>query len=189
MASPSQTLDVRRSDIGDSLHEFDLAMNRQGYIGTQVFPVRNVGVQAGPFGRLPVEQMLQKGETLRASGSGYARGDWSWEPMSFATEEHGWEEPVDDRDAAIYGDFFEAEVIATQRAFNFVLQNAESRVATKALDVSQIPFTAVSTKWNDSAGATPRDDVRDAKNRDSESVWTECERTGDKFDRMGVSRR
>ncbi len=98
MASPSSSLATLRPDLATFL-EFDLESEKAGYIATQVFPVVDVLSQAGVFGKIPIEQLLQQRETKRAPGSGYARGNFTFTTGTYACEEHGAEEVVDDREA------------------------------------------------------------------------------------------
>ena len=51
----------------------------------------------------------------RQSGGSYGRGDYEFEDVYYATKEQGWEEPVDDRDAKMYADYFDAELVAASR--------------------------------------------------------------------------
>ena len=60
---------------------------RLGFIGHRVFPVIEAAKAGGTFGRIPLEQLLKMPETRRAPGAGYARGKWTFEPASYATEE------------------------------------------------------------------------------------------------------
>ena len=85
MASPTAALTQSRPDLSASFEEFDLEMDRQGYISHRVLPTIDVGAQAGRFGIIPVEQLLQNRDTARAPGSGYSRGKWNFETTTYAT--------------------------------------------------------------------------------------------------------
>lgn len=163
MPSPSATLATQRPDLAASLEEFDLLANMNGFIAQQVFPEINVASQAGTFGKIPVEQLLQNRETLRTSGAGYARGDWKFQTGTYATQEHGAEEKIDDREKAMYAEFFDAEVIATQRAMSAVMINAEVRVAAAVYNTSVwtgSPLTlGITHEWDDATNAVPADDI------------------------------
>jgi hypothetical protein len=173
MASPSTSLATLRPELA-TFAEFDLAMDRQGFIAQRVAPVIDVGKQAGTFGRIPVEQLLQKRETRRHSGAGYARGNWTFISQSYATEENGAEEPIDDREAAIYSDYFVAEQISAARAYDAVLRNAEMRMAALVFNASTWAggglTTAVTNEWDDASNATPIDDVEAAVRK----IWAGC---------------
>ncbi len=176
MPSPSSSLATQRPDLATFL-EFDLESEKAGYIATQVFPVIEVMAQAGNFGKIPIEQLLQQRDTKRAPGSGYSRGNWKFTPATYATEEHGAEEPVDDREAKMYADYFVAEQISTMRAFASVLRNAEARVADAVFNATTWNgaslTTAVTNEWDDTANATPLTDVEAAVQKiyDNSGLW------------------
>lgn len=166
MPSPSTSLATLRPDLGGSFEEFDLAMDRQGFVGHRVLTVLESMKASGPFGKIPIEQLLQNPDTLRAPGSGYSRGKFTFTTDSFATVEHGHEEPVDDSESAMYRDFFDAELIGAQRAIDAVLRNAEKRIASAVFDATvwtgSALTTAVSIAWSAAATAKPIDDVEAA---------------------------
>ena len=93
MPTPDTSLSVVRPDLRDSMEEFDLQADREGYIGHRVLPVVEVDQATGQFGIIPIEQLLQERDTARSARSGYARGDWTFTKSSYATEEQGAEEP------------------------------------------------------------------------------------------------
>lgn len=173
MPSPSSSLATLRPDLAESFMEFDLAMDAQGFISNQVFPVVEVAQQSGNFGKIPVEQLLQSRDTKRAPGSGYARGNFTFDDATYACQEHGAEEPVDDREAAMYRDYFDAELIASQRAYSAVLRNAEQRVANALFNSSTFTPTSVSNEWDDATNATPLTDVEAAVQSiyDASGLW------------------
>tara|TARA_R110000868_G_scaffold9119_3_gene46169 strand:+ start:376 stop:1311 length:936 start_codon:yes stop_codon:yes gene_type:complete len=157
--------------------EFDLESEKAGYIATQVFPVIDVQSQAGNFGKIPIEQLLQQRDTRRAPGSGYARGNWTFDKAVYATEEHGAEEPVDDREAKMYSEYFQAEQISTMRAFSSVLRNAEQRVADAVFNTTTWTGSSLTTaptnEWDDATNAVPLTDVEAAVQKiyDNSGLW------------------
>ena len=177
MSSPSTSLATLRPDLAGSFQEFDLAMDAAGFIAHRVFPTINVAAASGKFGKIPVEQLLQQRDTARAPGSGYSRGNFTFTTDSFACEEHGAEEPVDDREAAMYAEYFDAELVATQRALASVLRNAEQRVADAVFNATTWTgsslTTAVTNEWDDFTNATPVDDVEAAVQAvyDNSGLW------------------
>ena len=162
MPSPSSSIATLRPELAGSMMEFDLEADRDGYIAQRVAPVIEVAKPSGLFGKIPIEQLLKTRDTARAPGSGYARGSFTFTSQSFACEEHGAEEPVDDREAQMYGDFFDAEVIAAQRARHAVLQNYEERVETLVFNASTWTATTITHEWDDAANAVPISDVETA---------------------------
>ena len=166
MPSPSSSLATLRPDLGGSLQEFDLAMDRAGFIATRALPVFEVAVKSGVFGRIPVEQLLQNRDTTRAPRSGYSRSNYTFTSDSFACQEYGAEEPVDDAEATMYRNYFDIEMISAQRAFDAVLRDAERRVS--ALLFNSTTWTGsdltlgITNEWDDYTNATPIDDVEAA---------------------------
>ena len=149
----------------------------QGYIAADVFPVIDVQSASGNFGKIPLEQLLQQRETRRSPGSGYSRSQWTFTPATYATYEHGAEEPVDDNEARMYAEYFQAEQISTLRAFSAVLRNAEQRVADAVFNTTTWTgsdlTTAITNEWDDATNAVPLTDVEAAVQKiyDNSGLW------------------
>jgi hypothetical protein len=165
MPTTESALATLRPDLGASFMEFELEANRRGFIAQKVLPLVEVAKQAGTFGKITIEQLLKTGTTRRTPGAGYNRGDWSFDDATFSCEEHGWEEPVDDREAKMYADYFDAEQISTLRAYNNVLLNMEARVSAAIFNATTWTSytTGITTEWSTVATATPLADIRAAK--------------------------
>lgn len=176
MPSPSSSLATLRPDLATFL-EFDAEADAKGFIAYDVFPVIDVREASGNFGRIPLEQLLQERNTQRSPRSGYSRGNWTFEPDTYATVEHGAEEPVDDNEAKAYANYFDAEQVSTMRAFSAVLRNAERRMAAAVFNSTvwngSALTTAVGDEWDDFANATPIDDVEAAVQKvyDNSGLW------------------
>ncbi|MEM1224606.1 MAG: hypothetical protein AAGJ40_02855 [Planctomycetota bacterium] len=176
MPNPTSSLATQRPDLAESFMEFDLEADAAGMIAGRVFPVVEVQSQAGNFGKIPLEQLLQQRETKRAPGAGYSRGNFTFTDAKYACDEHGAEEPVDDREAKMYADYFDAELISTQRAYSAVLRNAEQRVADAVFNTTtwtgSALTTAAGTAWSN-ASSTPLADVEAAVQKiyDNSGLW------------------
>lgn len=176
MPAPTSALTTLRPDLASFL-EFDLESDRNGYIASKVFPVIDVASQAGVYGIIPVEQLLQQRNTKRAPGAGYSRGTFQFESATYACEEHGAEEPVDDRQAKMYREYFDAEQVSTLRAFSSVLRNAEQRVADSVFNTTTWTgsslFTSITDEWDDIANAVPITNVDAAVKKvyDNSGLW------------------
>lgn len=177
MPSPATSLATLRPDLAESFMEFDLMAEMAGYVGTRVFPVVEVARQAGNFGKIPLEQLLKNRETKRAPGAGYSRSNWTFDDAAYACMEHGAEEPVDDREAEMYADYFDAEVIAAQRAMADVLRNAEKRIADAVFNTTTWTGASLTTgithEWDDATNAVPITDVEAAVRKiyDNSGLW------------------
>ena len=178
MPVPSSTLSTLRPDLAASFEAFDLEAEKAGYIARKVMPTVDVASQAGNFGKIPLAQLLQQRNTTRSNGSGYARGNFTFDPASYSCEEHGAEEPVDDREAKMYAEYFDAELIATRRAYNSVLRNAEKRVADAIFNTttwtgSSLTTDVSSTPWATVSTAVPLTNVEAAVQKvyDNSGLW------------------
>lgn len=152
-----------RRDLGVLAHEYSMNAAAQGFVGRQVLPPFYTALQSATYPVIPAEAILEIGDTRRAPRSAYMRGDWEFGDATYACQENGWEEPVDDVESALYRDFFDAEVVAVRRATLMVLRSQERRVAHKVMDTSVIPNGAVAKAWTDYANADPLADVVKAK--------------------------
>jgi hypothetical protein len=165
MPVPSSSLATLRPDLA-AFFEFDLEMQRRGYVSTQVLPVVETGLQSDNPGRVPLEQLLFQADTKRNAGGSYNRGSFKFETFSYATEENGWEEPVDQRDKQRYRFVIDAEAIAAARAMDVVLRNQEQRVADLVFNTTTWNGAALTTgitnEWDDFTAATPVVDVEAA---------------------------
>lgn len=167
MATPSPSTAVAnlRPDISGLLTEFDLEANQMRMIGLRVFPVLEVGLQAGPFGKITIESLLRSVTTSRGSGSGYHTTEFEFTTDSYATSENGLVVPVDQRNAKIYANYFSAEVVAARLARHGVMVNQEKRIAAKVFNSGTFTPTAVTNEWDDATNATPITDVEAAIQR------------------------
>ena len=178
MPSPVSSLSTLRPDLAESFEAFDLEAEKAGYVGRKVMPTVDVASQSGTFGKIPLAQLLQQRDTKRSPGSGYARGNFTFESSSFVCEEHGAEEPIDDREAKMYAEYFDAEVISTRRAYNAVLRNAEKRVADAVFNTTTWTGSALTTDvsgtpWTTLASAVPLTNVESAVQKvyDGSGLW------------------
>lgn len=165
-ATPTSSNATVRADLA-AFFEFDLEMEAREYIGTKVLPVIESGLQADNPGKVPLEALLQEVDTKRTSGGNYNRGSWQFERFQFATQENGWEEPIDERDEKRYQELLQLELIATSRATNFVLKNHEKRVADLVFNATTWTggslTTAITHEWDDATNCVPITDVEAAR--------------------------
>jgi len=174
MPSPSTTLATLRPELAGTMLEFDLAADRLGFIGLDVLPSLDVAEVSGTFGKIPIEQLLKEPATRRAPRAAYARDNFTFTSDSYVCEEHGLEGVVDEREARMYRNFFEAEAITTERTRDRVLRAFEKRIADLVFNTGTWTgatlTTAVTHKWSDGTNATPVDDVEAAVRRVADGV-------------------
>lgn len=167
MPTPNTALSTLRPDLA-AFFEFDLEMQKRGYIANQVAPVVDVALQADSPGKVPLESLLFQGDTKRTDRGNYNRGSYQFEKFSYATEENGWEEVVDEREMNRYKFLIDAEAIAAARAMDVVLRNQEQRVASLLFNATTWNgaslTTAITNEWdsNHKTNAVPIDDVEGA---------------------------
>lgn len=165
---------ITRMDLGLTAAEFDLAADRQGFIGPRVAPVRVVGLQAATYPDLSLAQRLQAQETKRAPRAGYANDDGEWGTASYSTDDHGLEGNLDDREVAIYRDVIDAEMERVNRLVDGVLRRYEVDMAAKIFDTATWTgaslTTTVSIAWDVTATALPITNVDAAR----EKIVTNC---------------
>jgi hypothetical protein len=159
MGSPIGSLTTLRSDLGGSVEAFDLAADRIGFIALKVLPVFESKIAAGNFGKIPIEELLKNPEVTRNNRGGYNRTNVRFTQDSFATSEYGLESPVDERDAKLYADYFDAEVVAAEAALDGVLRAQEMRAAAAVFNAGAFTPNDVTNEWDDYDAATPLDDV------------------------------
>jgi hypothetical protein len=152
-----------RQDLGAVAYEYALEASQRGFVGLSLMPIFETMVQSANYPVVPREALLKLKDTKRAARSAYNRSDYEFDDGTFSCAEHGWEEPVDDAEAAMYANFFDAEEVATMRAVDILLRNQEKRIADKLTNTTTFGTNNVTTKWSSLATATPRTDVRDAK--------------------------
>lgn len=127
--------------------------NRQGLIAYQVLPIIQVGLAAGNFGRIPASQLGKLDNVERTKTGGYNRINFNFKQDAYMTREYGLEGVVDRNNAAMYANYFDAEVAIAKITLNKVLLAAERRVARKVFNPTKFAgaslTTAVSKNWSD----------------------------------------
>lgn len=158
MAQPTSA--VTRWELSTPYEEFDVAMNRRGFIGSRVLRPFMTRTQSANLGKVKIAQMLQQRETLRNGASGYGRDSMEFDSFSYATEDHGWESPLDDREQKIYRSIIDSEQIQAARAEHIVQERYERKVAAAVFNTSTWGTAALTTangatKWTSWSSATP----------------------------------
>jgi len=158
---PSST--TQRPDLGAIASEVMRDAGKSGFIGFQVLPAFRSEIATGEYPIITRESMMKMPETRRAAKSGYNRGDWRFDLDNFACVEHGWEEPVDDKQAKLYARYFDAEVISTRRAMSIILRAQEKRIADAVFNTSTWTAVSITHEWDDATNAVPLSDVTTGK--------------------------
>jgi hypothetical protein len=167
---------VLRPDLGTML-QIALESDRQGFVGLRVLPPVEVPLQAGPFQRIKLEELMKNVDTKRASGAGYARNVFGFDQLTYATDDRGVEEVLDDRRVAQYANMIDAERYAAMLARDIVLRDQEKRTSALVFNTTTWTgaalTTAPATPWTTYASAVPITDVLNAKRKvfDGTGLW------------------
>lgn len=163
MPTPASGTTIQRPDLGAKTQEFLDGLD--GFISTDIFPIFPVPEKTAEIPNLPAEAMLSLPETRRAPKSAYGRSDWQFDTQNYNCEEHGWEDPVDDVQAALYARYFDAEFVSARRAAGIVKRNQEKRLADFLFNLTTFAgkTAAVTTEWSTAATAKPASDVKTAR--------------------------
>lgn len=152
---------IYRPDLGSAVMEY-IETAQMGYIGLKVMPIMRSRVQSGSYPVVPKEALLKLEKTDRRPRGGYNRGSWEWERGIYATGEQGWEEPVDDSERELLDQEAEgmADIVATERAMNYIMRGQESRISGMIFNASNFTANAVTTEWDTAGSCTPIDDIQ-----------------------------
>jgi hypothetical protein len=163
MSRPTSSTTLR-PELGAIAYEYMLEASQRGFIGDILLPVFDTPLQTAQYPVIPIESLLKLQDTKRSPRADYNRGDYEFETGTYACEDHGWEELLDDSEAKLYRRFFDAEQVAVMRAVDIVLRAREARIAAMLQSTSLITGTAaVSTEWSTASSCTPRSDVMTAR--------------------------
>ena len=164
MPRPDSATTIQRPDLGAIAYEYLQEASQRGFIGLEILPIFETPLQTSTYPIIKLESLIKLQETKRAPRADYNRSDYEFKDGYYACHEHGWEELVDDVEAAMYRRFFDAEVVATQRCIDTILRNQESRVASAVFSTANITNTAAAAiPWSTVATCVPRTNVLAAK--------------------------
>ena len=164
MPRPTSATTLQRPDLSALAYEYMLDADRRGFIGLSILPIFEVPQQSADYPKIPLEALLKLQDLKRAPRAAYPRSDWEFETGTYSCEEYGWEEAVDDVEAALYRRYFDAETVANMRAVDILLRAQEKRIAAAVFNTNNITNTAdVGTEWSTAASCTPHADVETAK--------------------------
>lgn len=164
MPRPTSSVTLQRPDLAALAWEYSLKAPENGFVGLSAMPIFPVAEQSSDYPVIPIEAFMKLKDTSRAARGKYNRSDYEFETDTYSCVENGWEEPVDDVEAKLYRRYFDAEVVAVQRAMDSVLRSQEKRFADMLFNTGNLSNGAVTTEWSTGATCTPRADVMDAKN-------------------------
>ena len=157
MPRPTSATTIQRPDLGPGLLEY--IESQEDFIGLKAMPIINVAEQAADYPVIPLEALLEIPETKRRPRGNYSRSDWEFETDTYSCGENGWEEVVDDTEAALYDRYFDVEQICANRAMGIIMRNQEKRIADMLFNATNFSATSITHEWDDGTNAVPITDV------------------------------
>lgn len=159
------TLTAIRPDLATGVLAFAASTNK--FMGLKLAPPIGVQVRNGSYGKITYAEMTESPLTVkRAPGSNYFRTETNVTTDTFDCEEYGQEEAIDDGNALVVGQYFEAEMTAAQKAIYNLLYQQEVRIKTLLQNASTFSSTYQSAcydEWDQASTATPVKDILSAK--------------------------
>jgi hypothetical protein len=159
MPRPTAATTLQRPDLGAIAYEYNAEASQRGFIGQVILPVFDVPEQSADYPKIPIEALIKIQDTKRAPRANYARSDYEFKTGTYACEEHGWEELVDDVEAALYRRYFDAEEVAIKRAVDIINRGKENRIGAMIFNSGNFTVADVAIAWNTPATAVPRTNV------------------------------
>ncbi len=159
MPRPTSGTTLQRPDLGALAYECLTSASQGGFIGLSLLPVFPAKRQSADYPKIPIEALLKMKDVSRGPRGDYNRSDYEFETGTYACKERGWEERVDDVEAAMYNNYFDAEIVAVDRSMDTILRAQEKRVADMLFNTGNLGNTGVSIEWSTAASATPKHDV------------------------------
>jgi hypothetical protein len=155
---------LRRPELGSVAYEFFTSAEQRGFIAQQLMPLFPVPEQTGIYPIMPIDSFLKVHDTARAPHGLYNRGDWTFTTGSYTTQEHGWEEMLDDVEEQLYLNYFDGEMVSTERAVDVLLRGLEKEVVDFVTNASNAMKAKqnVSIPWSTLATCKPRANVQAA---------------------------
>lgn len=146
------------------------ALNKIGennFVGTKIFPVRNVGTKVGEYPTFSADQFDNNSSKARASGSLFPRQDFEYNKQTFACEQYALEGVLPDEDgtAASEAGVTDAAAAIAQKLQRNLMVGHELRCAA-ALTGAGFESTPATAAFDGSGSApTPIVDIQNAVER------------------------
>lgn len=160
-----------RKDLTGSFEQYPMWAAEQGYVGLSLFPRLEVTQDSGRYGVIPLEQIKKGGinpdDLARSDTGDYASLDYKLQHITYQTKEYGLNVPTDDREAARFSTYVDAEMQATNLARLTLMDAMEKRIVDMATDSAVYTGAsltgAVTASWKSApTTAVPLDDIINA---------------------------
>lgn len=165
MPQPTSSTTLQRPDLGELAYEYMEGPAGFGMMGLDILPIFPVMEKSADYPVIPNETILKVQNVKRQANGHYNRSDWEFETKTYACEERGWEEQVEDSEARDYSRLFDIEMEASNRANQVIMRAQEVDIATLLFSATTFSgrTAAVTTEWSTAATATPRADILTAQ--------------------------
>lgn len=142
----------------------------QGFIGFKVMVPFKVNLWSDNYTVFPIESFFNTHDTKRKNDGSYNRISENFEQGKYQTTEYGLEARIDERDAAIYSNYFDYQLHLSTILMNAILRRAEEIIAAKYFPGAFTPV-GLTTPWSNVA-ADPFADLETGKRflRDDKGV-------------------
>lgn len=141
---PSNSSTLGRPDLAVLLEDFDLEMDRRGFIGQRLMPRFDSAVVAANAEKIKLAQLLKNHDTARNADGSFKKADWDFEPWNFNCIENALEGRIDRQKAKIFSRYFDAEAVSTMMTQDAIIRAQEKRIAAKVFNTTTYA-TAVTT--------------------------------------------
>lgn len=134
----------------------------ESFRGLDILPICPVDFKSSEYPVFDGADMMRLENTERSEEGDYRRISGKFSEDSYKCKDHGIEERVPDESEREWARFFSQKVYATQRCKVTNLRAQEKRVADLVWNEDKINPLSVTTAWNNSSSADPKNDVRAA---------------------------
>lgn len=152
-----------RPDLSILAQEYHDQKAAARFIGKKVAPIFRVATFNGIYPTMNRESFKKTATSKRAANGSYNRIIGTFGEATWKTEEYGLEYVIDDKQAAQYARFFDAEQVGARVLTFQMLKNHEERVSA-LFSGAGFSNTNVTTDWSTVATAVPLDDIQTGVN-------------------------
>jgi len=156
---------VPRSDLAGLM--IQRTTTEQSYSAFALFPILQTAIVSSRFYKLAKARAHKMYSTLKQPGAAASRSQGEIEQDTFSCHQYMHDEAVDRGEAAMFGDFFQADRIAAENVYHVLMRDLNSRVLAQVINNTNFPLSGntgltVSNVWNGASG-TPITDMNTAR--------------------------
>lgn len=147
-----------REDLSLTIEEFDLEMNKAGYVGHRLLPPMPKDKKAGKVPRLPLEETMQDIDVNRNPDGSFKLMTLEYSSDSYDTQSKGLESQIDDETLERYDDLTDAEASVSRLIEECILRAFEIDLVsyfTTPANYAASRTTGGLTSWLNAASAAP----------------------------------